>query len=221
MIIDLHVHTKVYSSCSIIGPAEAIREAKKIGLEGLCFTEHNKRWDNNALQKLSQKENFPLFCGVEVETREGHLLVLGVNKNFAGITPLDELLELVKKENGVIIVAHPFRGFLLFGFADLNLQVERASQRQIYQQVEAMEILSGKATKKENDLAQKVSKKLKLKGVGGSDAHAPGEIGRCVTIFKKPVIKNEAELMAEIKKGEYEAVYWREKNKYREAIYGE
>ncbi|KFI36467.1 hypothetical protein HX99_04195 [Peptococcaceae bacterium SCADC1_2_3] len=29
MIIDLHVHTKVYSSCSIIGPAEAIREAKK------------------------------------------------------------------------------------------------------------------------------------------------------------------------------------------------
>jgi histidinol phosphatase-like PHP family hydrolase len=212
MVIDLHVHTRVYSSCSILESEEAIREAKKIGLEGLCFTEHNLRWEHEALQKLSQKENFPLFCGVEVETREGHLLVFGVNKSFAGITPLDELRELVKKENGVMIIAHPFRGFLLFGFADLSLQVEMASQRQIYQQVEAMEILSGKAMKKENDLAQKVSKRLKLKGVGGSDAHAPGEIGRGVTIFKKPVIKNEAELITEIKKGEYEAVYWLEKN---------
>ena len=221
MVIDLHVHTNVYSSCSIIDPAEAIREAKKIGLEGLCFTEHNKRWDKEALQKLSQKENFPLFCGVEVETREGHLLVLGVNKDFEGITSLDELLDLVKKENGVIIIAHPFRGFLLFGFADLNLQVERASQRQIFRQVEAIEILSGKATKKENDLAKEVSKRLKLKGVGGSDAHAPGEVGRCVTVFKKPVIKNEAELIAELKKGEYEAAYWLIKNKPRGAIYGE
>jgi histidinol phosphatase-like PHP family hydrolase len=81
MIIDLHVHTRVLSPCSNIDPECAIIEAKKIGLDGLCFTEHEKMWKTEDLDILSKKWNFPLFRGVEVEIRDGHILVFGLENN--------------------------------------------------------------------------------------------------------------------------------------------
>ena len=42
MVIDLHIHTKRLSPCSEMAPEGAAIEAKKIGLDGICFAEHNK-----------------------------------------------------------------------------------------------------------------------------------------------------------------------------------
>ena len=42
VVMDLHIHTKRLSPCSEMSPEEAAIEAKKIGLDGICFTEHNQ-----------------------------------------------------------------------------------------------------------------------------------------------------------------------------------
>ena len=47
MVIDLHIHTKGLSPCSEMDAEEAVLEAKRIGLDGICFTEHNKPWPDN------------------------------------------------------------------------------------------------------------------------------------------------------------------------------
>ncbi len=208
MIIDLHVHTKALSPCSSLDPEEAIQEAKRIGLDGICFTEHGKLWDAQDLERLSNKWHFPLFCGVEVETRDGHLLIFGLDNIPPGIPAPADLRKAVDGAGGVMIAAHPFRGFLLFGFADLSMTLESACKRRVFQLVDALETHSGKSTKKENDLAQAVGQKTSLKSVGGSDAHTISELGRCVTVFAHP-IKSQADLIAELKRGNFRADYFR------------
>lgn len=208
MIIDLHVHTGTLSPCSKIDPEEAIAEAKNIGLEAICFTEHGKLWQPKDIEFLSKKWAFPVFCGMEVETREGHMLVFGLEQDQEDIIPASELRAIADDAGAAIIYAHPFRGFLMFGFADLQLTLQNACKRPAFKMVDAMETLSGKSTRKENELALQVSQNTGVKGAGGSDAHSIGELGRCVTIFNR-TISSQAELVEQLKKGNFRAEYYR------------
>ncbi len=45
MIIDLHTHTYPRSGDSLLNPDVLIQEAKKLGLDGICLTEHDEFWD--------------------------------------------------------------------------------------------------------------------------------------------------------------------------------
>lgn len=209
MIIDLHIHTRVFSADSNLDPEEAIQEAKRIGLNAICFTEHNKVWGAEEAQQLSSKWNFPVLRGVEVDTVEGHVLVFGLYRDFEGVIRVNELREWVNEVGGAMIAAHPFKGFRVFGFSELKLTPEQAARRPTFQHVDAIEAYSGRTTEKESSLAQGVSANLGLKVVGGSDAHSLKEIGRCVTIFENN-IRNEAELIAELKRGGFKAGYFRE-----------
>ena len=208
MIIDLHVHTKAFSTDSILDPEEAIKEAKRIGLDGLCFTEHNKVWEIEEIRRLSRRWEFLVINGIEVDTVEGHVLVFGLHRDFEKIIRVHELREIVKQVDGVMIAAHPFKGFRAFGFSDLSLSPEQASERPVFQSVDALEGFSGKSSEKENLLAQEVARVLGMNMTGGSDAHSLEAIGKCVTIFGSDV-RDEAGLIQELKKGGFQAAYFR------------
>ncbi|MDY6911105.1 MAG: PHP domain-containing protein [Chloroflexota bacterium] len=207
MRIDLHVHTKQLSPCSDLDIEEAIREAKHLGLDGLCFTEHNRVREADVLRQLSEKWDFLLLQGIEVDTIEGHMLVYGLCRNFDEIIRAKELRRFVDEAGGIMVTAHPFKGFLTFGMSELKLTDEKASQRPVFQFVDAIEVLSGKLNESENDLALKVSEILNLKGTGGSDAHRLSDLGRCVTVFENK-IATEQHLVAELKAGRFKAEYF-------------
>ena len=97
------------------------------------------------------------------------------------------------------MAAHPFRGFLLFGFQTLSLSVEEAAERPIFKYVDAVEGCNCKVTDSENDFARQVAKYLKLPVVGGSDAHEAREVGICATEFEDGV--TQADLIKAIKSG--------------------
>ena len=59
MVIDLHIHTKRLSTDSALDPQEAIQEAKWRGLDGICFTEHNKIWEAEEIEKVRGRGGFP------------------------------------------------------------------------------------------------------------------------------------------------------------------
>jgi len=208
LIIDLHVHTKAFSSDSNLDPEEAIKEAKKVGLDGICFTEHNKVWEIEEIRRLSRKWGFLVANGVEVDTVEGHVLVFGLHRDFERIIHVQELREMADQAGGVMIVAHPFKSFRVFGVSDLSLSPEQASQRPIFKSVDALEGFSGKTAEKENILAQEVARILGMNMTGGSDAHSLEAIGKCVTIFENN-IKDEAGLIQELKRGRFQAAYFR------------
>jgi predicted metal-dependent phosphoesterase TrpH len=202
MRIDLHVHTYPRSTCSSIEPMELVREARRIGLDGICLTEHQSLWHLHETEELAKDGGIRIFRGNEITTDQGDILVFGYEEDVQGIVTIQELHGAVTAAGGFMIAAHPFRGFLVFGIGQLQMNVEQASQRRVFQYVDAIEIGNGKVTEQENDMARQVAERLDMDGVAGSDAHLINEVGKWITIFERD-IQDEHELVEELKAGRF------------------
>jgi predicted metal-dependent phosphoesterase TrpH len=198
MRIDLHIHTHPRSPCSAINPEDLLQEASRMGLDGLCLTEHQHRWDVEELDHLSRNGGIKIFQGNEITTNQGDILVFGYGEDVRGVVPIQDLRKEVQAAGGLMIAAHPFRGFLLFGITQLRMDVEQACQRPVFQYVDGVEIFNCKVTDPENDMARQVAAHLDLLGVAGSDAHRLDELGRCLTILEREV-HTEEELIEELR----------------------
>ena len=206
MRIDLHIHTSPRSPCSAIEPAELAGVARNAGLDAVCLTEHQNRWTPADIEELSRKGGIPVFQGNEITTNRGDILVFGYDGDIRGVVDIQDLRREVEGGGGVMIAAHPFRGFLLFGITQLQLDVEQASGRSVFQYVDGIEILNCKVTVPENDMARKVGERLGLPGVAGSDAHHLEEVGKCVTVFQRE-IRTDRDLVEEIRAGRFTVEY--------------
>ena len=67
---------------------------------------------------------------------------------------IQQLREEVQKAWGYMIAAHPFRGFKTFGIGQLQMTVEQACKRKVFEFVDAVEIGNGKLLVNENDMAR-------------------------------------------------------------------
>lgn len=207
-IIDLHVHTSPASPCSSAPVDEVIEEAKRIGLDGICLTEHNVLWNSDTVSELRQKHGFLVLRGNEITTDQGDVLVFGLQRDIKGIIKLGDLREEVLKAHGFMIVAHPFRGFLTFGVGQLGLTPEKAMERSLFKQVDAIEVMNGKVTEKENTFASEVAAGLGMPKTGGSDAHEVSEVGLYATQFSE-TIRNEKDLIEALRNGRYSPIAYR------------
>jgi predicted metal-dependent phosphoesterase TrpH len=208
MVIDLHLHTFPASPCSVARVDDVIEEAKRIGLDGICLTDHNYVWDKARVAKLRERHHFLILRGNEITTDQGDMLVFGLETPVHGIIKLEELKGMVTEAGGFIIAAHPFRGFLLFGSGKLGLTPQSAMERPLFRWVDGVEVLNGKVTEKENGIAREVAKGLGLPGTGGSDAHQVSEIGLCATRFEAK-IEDERDLVEALRGGEFSPVAFR------------
>lgn len=197
MNIDLHIHTTKHSRCSTLNPDDLIIAAKSAGLDAVCLTEHNKLWTREEAAALSKNHDFPVFRGMEVTTTGGDILVFGLEEEPEGIWTPAALKARVNAAGGVAIAAHPFRGFLLFGFGALEMSVDDAIDNPTFLHVHGLEVCNGLVTEDENELARKVADELGLLGVAGSDAHKPEAVATCVTEFHFK-IESEQDLIAAI-----------------------
>ncbi|MBT4264186.1 MAG: PHP domain-containing protein [Deltaproteobacteria bacterium] len=200
MKIDLHLHTHPRSQCSYIDPADLVAEAKKIGLDGICLTEHQVLWDDDAVRELASDSGLMIFRGNEITTAQGDVLVFGLEKDIQGIITIQELQQEVQAAGAYSILAHPFRGFKTFGVSDLQMSVDQACKKKALQYVNAVEIRNGKVTVQDNEMARKVAERLELPGTGGSDAHNLDDIGTYVTVFEQD-IQDDRQLVAALHGG--------------------
>jgi predicted metal-dependent phosphoesterase TrpH len=202
MKIDLHVHTNPRSKCSNIKPEELIQEAEKIGLDGFCLTEHQVLWSVEEVAELAAESGIKVFRGNEITTAQGDVLVFGLEKDIQGIIPIQMLKKEVDAAAAFSILAHPFRGFKVFGLSDLSMSVDQASNKKALSFVDAVEVQNGKVSPQDNEMAGKVAERLGLPGTGGSDAHNVDDLGRCITVFQKE-ISDEASLIEELRSGRF------------------
>jgi len=200
--IDLHVHTSPRSKCSSLDPLELVEEAKKIGLDGFCLTEHQVLWDPDDVRELAQANGIKIFRGNEITTAQGDVLVFGIEEDIQGVVTVQELHEKVVAAGGFSIAAHPYRGFKTFGIGQLSMSLEQACKKKVIKFVDAVEIRNGKVSELENEMAFNVAEKLNIPGTAGSDAHRKEDVGTWVTIFEKD-LKDEADLVAELKAGRF------------------
>ena len=206
MIIDIHTHTYPTSDDSMLTPEELIQEAKRIGLDGVCITDHDGFWDPKDVEALSQVHDFLVLPGCEVTTEEGHLLVYGLEKYIFGMHRASFVRDLVEEAGGVIVVAHPYRRTYR-KHAHTSPQayyemLDRACGNRVFSMVEAVEVLNGRGTKEENAFAGELAKRFDLKGTGASDAHKLEDIGTFATEFETPV-KCLDDFVREIKSGRF------------------
>jgi len=177
--IDLHVHSK-FSGDNDSEPEEAVRHAIQSKLDGIAFTEHYSYEISKYAEKLREqyKERIRVFRGVEFSSLEGHCLVFGVNTDSLSIknASVEELVQKVNEKGGVVIPSHPFRGN--------NSMGERIMQVNGFC---ALEGYNGYSHHSQNKKAVRAADELRLPYTGGSDAHAPREVGSCYTEFDSEV----------------------------------
>jgi predicted metal-dependent phosphoesterase TrpH len=202
MYLDLHLHTSAYSPCSVMSPDELMIAAKNAGLDGVCVTEHNRIWSREEARELSRKHGLAVLRGVEITTTGGDVLVYGMDEVPEDLVSPALLKRKVDEAGAVAIAAHPFRGFLIFGFGTLELDVESAMDNPTFAHVHGLEVCNGLVTDDENRFAAQVAEALGLIKIGGSDAHRPLGVGTCVTEFEDR-IEDEKELVGAIMSGRF------------------
>ena len=203
MKIDLHIHTSKLSPDSRLDPEAAIIKARELGLDGICFTEHDRAWEMSDIDQLSAKYDFPVFRGVEVMIKAGgEILVFGLNINFTTVIDINTLRRLSAESDAFMIAAHPFRGYPCHALSDFQTAADVVLNRPVFDKVDALEGFNGRNMESNNIFACQLADKLGFQTSGGSDAHHLDELGKCITIFEND-IRNEGELMAELKAGRF------------------
>jgi predicted metal-dependent phosphoesterase TrpH len=177
--IDLHVHSK-FSGDNDAEPEEAVQRAIELGLHGIAFTEHYYYRASETVEVLKKKyrDRILILRGVEFSTNEGHCLVFGVDTDRLSMryAPAREVVRIVNDAGGVVIPSHPYRsvnslGDLVWGMGGFC----------------ALEGFNGCNMHAFNVRAIEAAEQLKLPYTGGSDAHAPQEVGSCFTEFDDEV----------------------------------
>jgi histidinol phosphatase-like PHP family hydrolase len=202
MRIDLHTHTSPRSACSSLDPLDLVREATRLGLDGICLTEHQVLWQPDEIAELAQATELEVFRGNEFTTNQGDILVFGYEEDIKELLTIEELRDAVTTAGGFMIAAHPFRGFKTFGIGQLQMTVEQACNRKVFDFVDALEIRNGKVSDQENDMAARVADRLGLPGTAGSDAHRLDEVGKWLTDFER-AIEDEQGLIEELRAGRF------------------
>jgi len=214
-VIDMHVHTVVGSSDSNLTPEELVREAVRIGLDGVCLTEHRGKWDKFAFEKFAREQPLLLINAMEVETDMGHIIVLGTNGYVSGMSDARTLRRVVEETGGVMITAHPFRNYFNrppynqnLVFRDVHPFPEtalEAAKHPLFELVHEVEVGNGGCNNQENFFALDVARQRGHSGTGGSDAHSTHGLGKCVTVFDGD-IRSEKDLIEAIRAKAFKAV---------------
>ena len=203
MLIDLHAHTAPLSYDALQTPEQLVLEAKGLGLDGLCLTEHDAFWDADALSSLGRRHGILLLPGCEVNTDEGHFLAFGLTEYVFGMHKFPFLWQRIQSSGGALLAAHPYRrrGIVNTPTTDLDSKVQQATGEPTFRQCHAVETINGRGSKLENAFSEKLAQALNLPSVAGSDSHSPGDLGVCATRFKAR-IRDLDDLISALRQGD-------------------
>ena len=209
MLIDLHTHTYPKSDDSFMGVGELIDQARTLGLDGVCLTDHDAFWTPDETQELSRKHQFLVLPGTELNTDGGHVLVFGLERYVFGVHKPQFLRQLVNREGGAIIAAHPYRRRFLEQPArepeNRFRMLEDAAGDAFFGLCDAIEGVNGRGTEAENRFSADLGRRLQIPATGGSDAHRVHQLGAAATKFESK-IANLEDLVRELNCGRFTAV---------------
>lgn len=168
--IDLHVHT-IFSDDSTINPKLLVDSlyAHSI-IKGVAVTDHDTLEGYFQVRKLATVyQDLLIIPGVEVTTKEGHFMLLGIEEKPPYMATLESVVDFAMERAALIVIPHPYR---------VNSGIGDAAERI---QADAIEVINPSASLRENRLAEKLAEARSLPGVAGSDAHKPDQLWTAYT----------------------------------------
>ena len=167
--IDFHVHTAT-SPDSRISVEDLLSAVPASGLDGVAVCDHDRI---GLARELASRAPFRVIVGEEVRTTEGELIGYFMDEEVPGGLPPEETIERIRAQGGIVAVPHPFDRY-----RSSRLWTETLDR--IADDLDAVEGLNARNLRAGDDeAAQEWARERGLALVAGSDAHSPGEVGRC------------------------------------------
>ncbi|MBI2846113.1 MAG: PHP domain-containing protein [Chloroflexi bacterium] len=181
---DLHIHSE-YSDgmASVSQILEYVQD--KTDLDLIAIADHDTLEGSLDARALvaEGKYRFEVMVGMEVTTREGHLLAYDIQEPIPMLQPLDKVLAMVQEQGGFCIAPHPM-SWLIFSLSESNIRRLSAPQPGEMGLL-GIEVLSATpAGWVAHERAKWANQEeFHLAELGGSDAHFLEFIGKGYTEF--------------------------------------
>ncbi|MFC6797228.1 PHP domain-containing protein [Haladaptatus sp. DYSN1] len=167
--IDPHVHSE--GSYDGREPVELILEhASEIGLDGVVVTDHDTIEESRRAAELAPEFDLIGIPGVEVSTKAGHLLAIGVEECPPKGQSFAETVSYIRDLGGIAITPHPFQ------------RTRHGVRKRNLSDCDGIEVYNSMLfTGYRNRRAHKFAERRDYPKIGASDAHYLPNIGRAVT----------------------------------------
>jgi hypothetical protein len=163
---DLHVHTN-FSKDGESSVEEILKQAEEVGLDAIAITDHDTV--DGAKKALTCKTTVLVIPGIEVSTKQGHLIVLGVTDLIPAGLDVIITVEIARRMGALAILPHPYHVW--------RHGVARRKKAGM-DVVDAVEVFNSRyIVGSANTKAARIAKRLGKPCVGGSDAHNARFVG--------------------------------------------
>lgn len=177
---DVHIHT-IYSHDATTTVRGVLRQASSVGFNVIAITDHDEIRGAFDARELASQYKLEVIPGVEVTTRDGHLLALFVEKIPKRGLALDETLKIIKDLGGIAVAPHPFNQ--LPGSLSMDNVVSILTKPALKNVLRGIEVYN-MTTQPWDERVQRLSAYLPFSQTAGSDAHVYWAIGTGKTEFR-------------------------------------
>jgi len=177
---DIHIHscysnnlygTVLLSPPSKSLPEDIIKTAIERGLNVIAVTDHDNVMGGKRAAEIADKKykgKILVIPGVEVSSKDGHIIGLNVHTNIPKNLPAEETVALIKKQGGYAIIAHP-----------LNIKYSLSKEKLDKVRGEILAVEAANSHSLKNKHTQEYAREHGVSMSAGSDAHSLSEIGLC------------------------------------------
>lgn len=205
MLIDLHNHECTFSPDSHQKLDDMVREAKRIGLDGLAITDHDSMGLKDFAEEYSKKVAFPIFVGVEYYSLQGDIVAFGITDFPRERIPAQDFIDEVYRRGGVTIACHPFRN------NNRGLEKHLAT----IQHLTGVEVRNGSTSPEANALADRYCQERGFQRIGSSDSHLVERLGIYATRLEGE-FSTIPELVKVLKEGKTEPVVLKDRYQFHD-----
>ena len=151
-----------------------LEQAQAVGMDVIAITDHDEIDASLQAAELAPEYDLIAVPGMEVTSKAGHVLALGIEELIPAGLSFDETLSRIREQKGIAVIPHPFQKSRS-GVASNVTRDQLAS-------ADAIEVYNSRLlTGRKNRMAERFARNRDLPMTAGSDAHISEMIGQAVT----------------------------------------
>lgn len=113
MKVELHCHSHYSKGEKIpweafMSPRDIMKLANRKGIFGVAITDHDTTGAWKEAKRAAKEYGIVFISGIEISTKNGHVLGVGLNEHIPKKLPLEDTVEMIHDQGGISVAAHPY-----------------------------------------------------------------------------------------------------------------